>query len=603
MKQTAHTTKSTPKTARLGPVAIILWLIVTATAVGNSPAQLKVDPELLEAEAIRIRTIDKASKPTLAIFDPHGTRQKAGGGSGVIISPDGFALTNFHVSQSIGPWLKCGMNNGQLYDAVIVGVDPTGDIALIKLFGRERFPFAPLGDSDQTTVGEEVFVIGNPFLLATDLRPTVTTGIISGLHRYQFPSGSILEYTDCLQTDASINPGNSGGPLFNARGELIGINGRGSFEKRGRINVGVGYAISINQIKRFLGPLKSGRVVDHATLGAKVAFDQASRVIVDEILEDSDAYRRGLRYGDEILSLAGRRIESPNELKNFLGTLPRRWRVELVYRREGVKHSIPVRLDRLHPEGKLEKIAAKKPIEKPTRPPKPDSPTPKPKAMPPKVKSHYQFQAGQVNRYFNRTSLALIQQRWQKNIDDPQSLRGSWTLKGQTDGEQPITFKIGPNWAKAELPGGSLDWKATTERDTNLSPPGSGGLLLALHLWNQFENGKLTPDELTYWGQLPADAWDRTDRLQHEPATPVELVIGERDGAEIDFFFDSTSGRLLGIDLFPFDDTDPCEIRFYDYKKIGNETLPTRWVIYHGDNRYGILNLEQFKINGSNKNQ
>ena len=84
------------------------------------------------------------------------------------------------------------------------------------------------------------------------------------------PAGTLLEYTDCLQTDASINPGNSGGPLFDAEGRLIGINGRGSFEKRGRVNVGVGYAISINQIKNFLGYLHSGRIVDHATLGARV---------------------------------------------------------------------------------------------------------------------------------------------------------------------------------------------------------------------------------------------------------------------------------------------------------------------------------------------
>ncbi len=168
--------------------------------------------------------------------------------------------------------MKCGMADGRLYDAVLVGIDPTGDVALIKLLGRDDFPHAELGDSDQVRVGDWVFAMGNPFLLATDLQPTVTYGIISGVHRYQFPSGTILEYADCLQTDASINPGNSGGPLFDDHGRLIGINGRGSFEKRGRVAVGAGYAISINQIKNFLGDLHSGRVVDHATLGAVVAL-------------------------------------------------------------------------------------------------------------------------------------------------------------------------------------------------------------------------------------------------------------------------------------------------------------------------------------------
>ena len=107
--------------------------------------------------------------------------------------------------------------------------------------------------------------MGNPFLLATDFTPTVTFGLVSGVHRYQYPAGTLLEYTDCIQIDTSINPGNSGGPLFNMKGELIGINGRGSFEKRGRVNSGVGYAISINQIKNFLGHLHAGLDTDHAT--------------------------------------------------------------------------------------------------------------------------------------------------------------------------------------------------------------------------------------------------------------------------------------------------------------------------------------------------
>ena len=151
---------------------------------------------------------------------------------------------------------------------MIVGIDPTGDVALIKLLGREDFPAAELGDSDLVRAGDWCFAVGNPFLLATDFQPSISYGIVSGVHRYQPPAGTLLEYTDCIQTDAAINPGNSGGPLFDAQGRLIGINGRGSFEKRGRVNVGVGYAISINQIKKFLGCLHSGRIVDHATLGS-----------------------------------------------------------------------------------------------------------------------------------------------------------------------------------------------------------------------------------------------------------------------------------------------------------------------------------------------
>ena len=177
--------------------------------------------------------------------------------------------------------------------------------------------------------------------------------MVSGVHRYQYPAGTLLEYADCLQVDASINPGNSGGPLFDSQGRLLGINGRGSFEKRGRVNVGVGYAISINQIKNFLGNLKSGRIVDHATLGATVSTSEDGRVVVSDILEHSDAYRRGLRYDDEIVSFAGRPIHSVNMLKNLLGIFPKGWRVQLSYRREGNVYDTFVRLMGVHSEPEL----------------------------------------------------------------------------------------------------------------------------------------------------------------------------------------------------------------------------------------------------------
>src|SRR4029078_13213371 len=99
-----------------------------------------------------------------------------------------------------------------------------------------------LGDSDKLRAGDWSLAMGNPFLLATDFTPTVTFGLISGVHLYQYPAGTLLEYTDCIQIDTSINPGNSGGPLFNMNAELVGINGRISLEKRGRVKCGGGYA-------------------------------------------------------------------------------------------------------------------------------------------------------------------------------------------------------------------------------------------------------------------------------------------------------------------------------------------------------------------------
>jgi serine protease Do len=195
--------------------------------------------DVRNAESRRIAVISKIRPAVVAVFANGGQ----GGGSGVVIDPEGFALTNFHVVQGVGPTMKCGLDDGVLYDAVLVGLDKVGDVALIKLLPKEQgkpFPNVPLGDSDKVRAGDWSIAMGNPFLLATDFSPTVTFGMVSGVHRYQYPAGTLLEYTDCIQVDTSINPGNSGGPLFNTDGELIGINGRGSFEKRGRVNSGVG---------------------------------------------------------------------------------------------------------------------------------------------------------------------------------------------------------------------------------------------------------------------------------------------------------------------------------------------------------------------------
>ena len=171
-----------------------------------SQAMAEVPPTVLQAETERVGVLERICQTAVAIFASNGQ----GGGSGVLISADGYALSNFHVTSECGIGMKCGLADGKLYDAVIVGLDPTGDVALIKLLGHDDFPFAELADSDQVRVGDWCFAIGNPFLLATDFKPTVSYGVVSGVHRYQYPSGTLLEYADCIQADAAINPGNSG---------------------------------------------------------------------------------------------------------------------------------------------------------------------------------------------------------------------------------------------------------------------------------------------------------------------------------------------------------------------------------------------------------
>ena len=574
---------------------IVIAICGCFVAVGASVAHSEVPQAVLEAEAARIEAVRKASASTLAVFGPQG----GGGGSGVVISPDGYALTNFHVSQPVGNALKCGMNDGVLYDAVIVGIDPTGDVALIKLLGRDDFPFAEWGDSDQVRAGDWALVIGNPFLLATDFVPTVSYGLISGVHRYQYPAGTLLEYTDCLQTDAAINPGNSGGPLFDASGRLIGINGRGSFEKRGRVNVGVGYAISINQIKNFLSYLRSGRIVDHATLGAVVSSDADGRVVVSDILENSDAYRRGLRIDDELVQFAGRPVRSVNNFKNILGTLPRLWQVPLVYRRDGETMAIRVRLAGVHGEGELAarlKVGSQK---KERKQPAPDIPLPQPLPqskvpLPPIVKAHFEEKEGYTNYYFNRLQqrrIATALGAYREGLADS----GDWQLTGNfvTENQQGA-FRIELNKERgiADLPHyqGRADFSGPLFE--YLDPPGSGGLLVALHLWQRLLcRGVMEFGDLQYVGRLPsAETHDSFDMLR-----------GFYGGVEVRFLFDPEDGRPVGMEMFAEEDVDPCEIRFDDYQQSSGHLLPHRIEVRHGDAKYGVFQVNKIAVSENPK--
>jgi S1-C subfamily serine protease len=394
-----------------------------------------VDKRVLDAEAQRVAVVDKVKPSVVAVFGPGGQ----GGGSGVLISKDGYALTNFHVVEGAGNVMQCGLPDGIFYDAVLVGLDRVGDVALIKLVPPKEgkdFPFAPLGDSDKVNAGDWSLAMGNPFLLATDFQPTVTFGLISGVHRYQYPAGTLLEYTDCIQMDTSINPGNSGGPLFNVNGELIGINGRGSFEKRGRVNSGVGYAISINQIKNFMGHLRAGLDTDHATLGAVVLSGNteegtSTKLEVANIIEDSDARRRGLDEGDELVSFAGRQLTSVNQYKNVLGLFPRGWKVPLVYRRNNDKREILVRLMQLQQTQNND--AAPKPR------PRPGPPRPQPPPRKSAASVYFEAKPGFANYYFNKVERDRLLAAFRKQGDFASAL-GDWSLEAAS--EQKADLKL-----------------------------------------------------------------------------------------------------------------------------------------------------------------
>jgi serine protease Do len=403
-------------------VSVLVWAAFSAKAQD-------IDNQVLSSEAKRIAVIEKVRPSVVAIFAQGGQ----GGGSGVLITKDGYALTNFHVVEGAGPTMLCGLPDGVLYDAVLVGLDKVGDVALIKLLPQkpgQDFPFAAMGDSDKLKAGDWSLAMGNPFLLATDFNPTVTFGLVSGVHRYQYPAGTLLEYTDCIQVDTSINPGNSGGPLFNMDGELVGINGRGSFEKRGRVNSGVGYAISINQIKNFMGHLRAGIDTDHATLGALIESESeegsSNKMVVKAVIDQSDAHRRGLEEGDELVSFAGRYITTVNQYKNVLGLFPKGWRVPLVYRHENEKREVLVRLMQLQ---RTQQPEDGKPKRKPA-PPRPPTPARKSPAV-----GFYEPKPGFANYRFNKLERDRLLAAFHKSGDFT-PLAGDWVLDGQADIKQ-----------------------------------------------------------------------------------------------------------------------------------------------------------------------
>jgi S1-C subfamily serine protease len=577
----------------------------------SAASAVEVPAPVLKAEQARIAAIAKATRSAVAVFANGGN----GGGSGCVITPDGYCLTNFHVVQPAGNYMKCSMADGRLYEAVIVGIDPVGDVALIKLLGRDDFPAAILADSDKVRVGDWCFAIGNPFLLATDFQPTVTYGIVSGTHRYQPPAGTLLEYADCIQTDAAINPGNSGGPLYDANGDLIGINGRGSFEKRGRVNVGVGYAISINQIKHFMGCLRAGRIVDHATLGATVAASDDGRVMVSNILESSDAYRRGLRYDDEVVSFAGRPLGTVNAFKNALGIFPKGWRVPLVLRRDGKNQEILVRLTGVHadeellqlmkrapkpelpkpmpdkPEGRPlprgEKPGDEKPGDKPEGQPR-ENPIPKiplpigkkdePK-VPPEIAKMIQPRGAYSNYYFNELNRDRV---WAAHTakGDFTKVGGAWKLTGQLKDGGKVEVTLNSEASTGTFPAGAAKVEEGKDLDQQLDPPGSGGLLAALHLWRLLlVSGPKTFGDVYYYGTAP----------YRDVEGLADVLIATRNVAECEFVFDPKTGQLAALEMTADPDADPCVLRFADYRDVSGRQVPHQVEVRFGDTLVGAI--------------
>lgn len=278
----------------------------------------------------------------------NGTRQfsQIGTGSGVIISSDGYIVTNNHVINNATD-IAVVLNNKKEYKAKIIGTDPTNDIALIKVDAKD-LPYVTFGDSDHIKIGEWVLAVGNPY----NLTSTVTAGIISAKGRDLDGNGSVDSF---IQTDAAVNPGNSGGALVNTRGELIGINTAissmtGSF-------VGYSFAVPSNIAKKVIEDLMEFGNVQRAVLGVvggeldgKIAENldvkNTEGFYISEVSEGSGAAKAGLKPKDIIIQLDGNKISTFSDLTGFLRTKRPNDKVQVTFLRGNDQKTVEVLLSK-----------------------------------------------------------------------------------------------------------------------------------------------------------------------------------------------------------------------------------------------------------------
>jgi len=276
--------------------------------------------------------------------DEHAQRS---GGSGFIISPDGYILTNNHVIEGatkveVHYGADENGNGGHTVEAKIVGHDPATDIALLKIDSTGNLPNIPLGDSDRIRKGDWAIAVGNPF----EFENTLTVGVISAKGRSLGLSQQTRSFENFIQTDAAINFGNSGGPLIGINGEVIGIN----TAIRGGGAQGIGFATPINTAKRLLPQLKQGKVtrgylgmgIFEVTEDVKKAFNlaDASGALVQTVEPGKPADKAGIQPGDVITEIDGRKINNNRELIDYISYLPVGTKVNITLIRNGQRKTV-----------------------------------------------------------------------------------------------------------------------------------------------------------------------------------------------------------------------------------------------------------------------
>lgn len=292
---------------------------------------------------------------------PHQSKPSVSFGSGFLVSPDGYIMTNHHVVRDAQK-LKVKFNDGsgQELEAQLIGSDPSTDLAIIKVekIGDKPFSFLNFANSDQVQVGQWVMAIGAPYRMEA----TVTSGIISAKGRQDL---KINDLEDFIQTDAAINPGNSGGPLLNLRGQVVGINT--AIASQTGSSIGIGFAVPSNIALNIMQQLIETGAVTRGYLGVllqpidpdiakALGLDKnQTGAIVTEVMKDSPAEKAGLRPGDVIIKINGEIVTSLNKLRNIISLTPPDTKITLTLLRQNKPMDLQVLLST--PKGKTIKLS------------------------------------------------------------------------------------------------------------------------------------------------------------------------------------------------------------------------------------------------------
>lgn len=325
-------------------------LVNYAIPAENTDFTVAADATLAAVVHVKNVSVQEVQDPISSFFyGGSSTRElkQVGTGSGVIISKDGYIITNNHVIDH-AKTLEITLNDQRKFTATLIGADPNTDIALVKIDATD-LPYIPFGNSDNIKVGEWVLAVGNPFNLSS----TVTAGIISAKGRNININKNNRAIESFIQTDAVVNPGNSGGALVNTRGELIGINS--AIESITGSYMGYSFAVPSNIAKKVIEDMMLFGNVQRAYLGVNVDDLDADKakiyeipntegVIIVNVLDESAALKAGLKKDDVIIKMDEVEIKKYADLSGFLGSKRPGDKILVTFIRAGVKKTIPVTL-------------------------------------------------------------------------------------------------------------------------------------------------------------------------------------------------------------------------------------------------------------------